>query len=56
MSFALYAVGYLFIICGVIYGAHLMHVPQHWIVVIAVILAGLGITSAVATTRNKDSS
>ena len=56
MSFALYAVGYLILICGVAYMAHLMHIPQHYIVAIAVIMLGIGIVTGVQSTRRKDPS
>ena len=39
MSFGLYVLGYLIVIAGLTYGATLMHVPTHWIVVGAVVLA-----------------
>ncbi len=55
MSFGLYIAGYLIVIIGLIYGASLMHIATHWIVVGAVILAGLGILSGVTATRQKDS-
>jgi len=55
VSFALYILGYLIVIGGLIYGATLMHVPTHWIVVGAVVLAGLGILTGVKNTRQKDS-
>ncbi len=54
MSFALYAVGYLIVIGGVVYIAHLMHIPQVWIIGIAVILFGIGIVTGVQNTRGKD--
>ena len=54
MSFALYALGYVIVIAGVIYVAHLMHIPQAWIIGIAVILLGIGITTGVQNTRGKD--
>jgi hypothetical protein len=54
MSFALYAVGYLILIAGVAYLAHLMHIPQHYIVAIAVIMLGIGMVTGVSTTRHKD--
>ncbi len=54
MSFGLYAAGYAIVICGLIYGAYLMHVPAHWIVVGAVVMLGIGILSAVKATRQKD--
>ena len=43
MSFSLYLLGFLIVIGGLIYAAHLMHVPTHWIVVGAVVLLGVGI-------------
>jgi hypothetical protein len=54
MSFMLYIVGIIVLISGLIYGAYLLNVPQQWIVVGAVIVAGLGILSGVARTRSKD--
>ena len=54
MSFGLYAIGFLILIGGLAYGAHLLHVPQHWIVVGAIVLLGLGIVTGVTATRQKD--
>ena len=54
MSFGIYALGFAILIGGLIYVAHLMHVPSHWIFAGAVVLAGLGILSAVKATRQKD--
>ena len=56
MSFGLYAIGLLFVIGGLIYGATLMPVPTHWIVVGAIVLAGAGILSGVKATRQRDPS
>jgi hypothetical protein len=55
MSFGLYVVGYLIVIGGLTYGAVLMHVPTHWIVAGAIVLAGIGIVTGVKNTRTKDS-
>jgi cadmium resistance protein CadD (predicted permease) len=55
MSFGIYAGGYAILICGLIYAAHLMHVPTQWIAAGAVVLFGIGILSAVKATRQKDS-
>ena len=55
MSFGLYVIGYLIVIGGLTYGAVLMHVPSHWIVVGAIVMAGLGIVTGVKATRSKDS-
>ncbi len=54
MSFGLYSIGFAIVIGGLIYGAYLMHVPTHWIVVGAVVLLGFGILSGVKATRHKD--
>jgi hypothetical protein len=55
MSFGLYSIGFAILIAGLIYGAHLMHMPAHWIVVGAIVLLGVGILSGVKATRQKDS-
>ena len=54
MSFGIYAAGFAILIGGLIYAAHLMHVPPHWIIAGAVVLMGVGILSAVKATRQKD--
>jgi hypothetical protein len=54
MSFTIYSIGYAIVIGGLIYAAHLLHIPPHWIAVGAVVLLGVGILSAVKATRQKD--
>jgi len=54
MSFGLYAIGFAILIAGLMYGAYLMHMPAHWIVVGAIVLLGVGILSGVKATRQKD--
>jgi hypothetical protein len=56
MSFGLYTLGFVIMLAGLIWGAHLMHVPPHWIAVGAVVLIGIGILSGVKNTRQKDPS
>lgn len=56
MSFGIYAIGFAIMIGGLAYGAHLMHMPTHWIVVGTIVLLGVGILSGVKATRQKDSS
>jgi hypothetical protein len=56
MSFTIYVLGFVVVIAGLMYGAHLAHVPAHWIAVGAIVLAGLGIVTGVTNTRHKDSS
>jgi hypothetical protein len=54
MSFGLYSIGSALVIGGLIYGAYLLHVPAHWIVVGAIILLGLGVLTGVKATRQRD--
>jgi hypothetical protein len=54
MSFALYTLGFLVMLGGLIWGAHMMHVPTRWIGVGTVVLLGVGILTAVKNTRQKD--
>ena len=54
MSFGLYAAGYAIVIVGLVYAAHLMHMPMHWILAGAIVMIGIGLLSAVKITRQKD--
>jgi hypothetical protein len=54
MSFGIYAIGFAIFIGGLVYAAHLMHMPSHWIAAGAIVLIGLGILSGVKATRQKD--
>jgi membrane-bound acyltransferase YfiQ involved in biofilm formation len=54
MSFGIYVVGYVILIAGIAYLAHLMHIPQAYIIAVAVILAGIGVVTGVQSTRQKD--
>ena len=54
MSFGLYAIGFAIVIGGLIYGAYLVHMPAHWIVVGAAVLLCFGILTGVKATRQKD--
>ncbi len=56
MSFGLYSIGCAILIGGLIYAAHLVHMPAHWIVAGAMVLLGVGILSGVKATRQKDPS
>lgn len=53
-AFALYFFGFIVLLGGLIYGAHLLHVPQTWIIVGSLVVIGLGIMSAVARTKQRD--
>ena len=54
MSFGIYAVGYLILIAGLCYLAHLMHIPERYIIAGAIILFGAGVVTGVQNTRQKD--
>jgi hypothetical protein len=54
MSFGLYAAGFAIVIAGLVYAAHLVHMPSHWILVGTVVMIGIGLLSAVKATRQKD--
>ena len=54
MSFGLYAIGLAIAIGGLIYGAHLVHMPAHWIAVGAIVLLEVVILNGVKATRQKD--
>ncbi len=54
MSFGIYLAGILFVIGGLVYGAALLHIPVHWIVVGALVALGIGILAAVKSTRQRD--
>lgn len=54
MSFAIYVVGIIILIGGLIYGAVLMNVPTQWIAVGAIIMLGLSVLLGVVNTRQKD--
>ena len=55
LSFGLYSIGFAILIGGLVYAAHLVHMPAHWIVVGAIVLLGIAILSGVKATRQKDS-
>ena len=46
MSFILYVVGFFVLLAGVGYGAYLLHIPQTWIIVGALVITGAGIMSS----------
>jgi formate-dependent nitrite reductase membrane component NrfD len=56
MSFGIYVVGFLILIGGLIWGAVMLHVPERWIAVGAIVLLGLAILKGVKATRQKDPS
>jgi hypothetical protein len=53
-AFMLYVFGFCVLLAGLVYGAFLMHVPQTWIGVGALVLIGIGVMSAVSRTKSRD--
>jgi positive regulator of sigma E activity len=53
-AFSLYVVGFIILLAGLIYAAYLIHVPQTWIIVGALVVVGLGVMSAVSHTKRRD--
>lgn len=53
-TFMIYAIGFVILLGGLIYGAVLLNVPNQWIVVGALVMLGLGIAMGVGKTRQKD--
>ncbi len=54
MSFLIYLIGYIILIAGLAWGAATAGVPQLYIAIAATIMIGIGIISAVTTTRRRD--
>lgn len=54
MSFGIYLAGFFVVVVGLVYGAHLAHMPNQWIVVMVLCLVGIGVLKAVSNTRQKD--
>jgi hypothetical protein len=53
-NFAIYVIGFIILIAGVLFGGHQLGVPQVWLGVTAVILIGIGIISGVSKTRRRE--
>lgn len=56
MSFAIYLIGTLILIAGIVYVCHLAHVPERWIIGLAIVALGAGVMGAVTSTRKRDPS
>ena len=55
-NLTLYVIGYLILIGGLAWGAHVMGVSPTWIGIGAVVLLGLGVVTGVSRTRRRESS
>lgn len=54
VSFGIYLFGIVLVIVGLAYGAVLLHVPTHWIVMLTLVTLGIGVVAAVKATRQRD--
>jgi hypothetical protein len=54
MSFAIYVIGFLILIGGLVFAAVLLHMPLQWVGVCALVLVGLAVLTGVKVTRHKD--
>jgi hypothetical protein len=52
-SFGVYLIGYIILVIGLAFGAHLAHVPSAWIAVGVIVLIGLGVLRSVTRTTTK---
>jgi len=55
-NLALYIVGYLILIGGLAWGAHILGVSPTWIAIGAVVLLGFGVVTGVSRTRRPEDS
>jgi general stress protein CsbA len=55
-SFAIYIIGTIILIAGIVYICHLAHIPQQWIIGLTILMLGAGIMGAVNSTKQKDKS
>ena len=53
-AFMLYAVGFVVMLAGLIYGAMLLNVPQNWIIVGGLVVLGLGVMTGVSLNKQPD--
>lgn len=56
MSFTLYVIGFMLVIAGLAYAAHLMGIAPLYIGIGVLILLGIGILTGASKTRQKDPS
>ena len=54
MSTALYAVGYLLLVVGVSYLAHLSNIPNSYIFAIDVVMLGIGVGMGLENAHKRD--
>ena len=50
-SFAVYAIGVVVLVAGLVYVANLAHVHTQWIVAMVILVAGAGLVGAASNTK-----
>ena len=53
-SFATYLIGFIILILGLAFAAHLLNVPGLWIIAGVIVLIGVGILTATSRTKPRD--
>lgn len=56
MTFVIYLVGWLIFIAGVSWALVTMHVAEHYVAIVAVILLGIGVVTGATHARRRDHS
>jgi hypothetical protein len=56
MTLAIYLIGWLIFIGGVAWALVSMHVAQHYVLIVTVILLGIGVITGATRTRGRDRS
>jgi hypothetical protein len=54
VSFGIYLVGIILVIAGLVYAAAMLNLPTQWIVVATLVALGIGVVTAVKSTRQRD--
>ena len=54
MTLLIYLVGWIILIGGVAWGLMALHVAQHSIAIVAVVMLGLAVITGATRTRNRD--
>jgi hypothetical protein len=54
VSFGIYLVGIVLVVAGLVYAATILNLPTPWIVVAALVALGIGVVTAVKSTRQRD--
>lgn len=53
-NLALYMLGFVLVIAGLAWGAHLVGIGQNWILAGVLVLLGIGLASGVGRTRRRE--